>query len=441
MVAVTTGLIYPLSEATPVASNSVLYLPAVLLVAAIWGLRLGVLTAVASAAAFNWFHLPPTGHLTIASAQNWVALVIFLVVALLASGLAETARLRAAEAERRRREAVLLAALARIALGASSLEEARCKMGDCLRETLHLESVEIEPRTVGGNVHHQDIPIHDGNTSVGTLLVPRNAQSDAIGTLRELAPSLGALLSTAQHRETLEHGVVETEALRKSDTVKTTLLRAVSHDLRSPLTAITAAAHGLSTASPSVASELTAVIRDEAARLSRLVDDLLDVSRLEAGNVEPRFDWCSSEEVINAAVEALPGGAEEIEVNAGDDLPLLNADAAQLERALFNLLDNARRHGAAPITVGARRARHSLRIRVTDRGPGIPAEERQRVFEPFYRDQHPGASGGSGLGLAIARGLVEANGGRLRAEPVPGQGISMVIELPLQAAPRTVQAR
>ena len=139
---------------------------------------------------------------------------------------------------------------------------------------------------------------------VGTLLVPRETDDDALETLRRIAPSLAALLATAVRREELEAELVETQALRKGDVVKTALLRAISHDLRSPLTAIVTAADGLG--GPG-SEELAAVIRSESARLSRLVDDLLDLSRLETG-LDPRTDWCSIEEVIESAVGSLPPG-------------------------------------------------------------------------------------------------------------------------------------
>ena len=232
--------------------------------------------------------------------------------------------------------------------------------------------------------------------------------------------------------------VVETSALRRSDDLKTALLRAVSHDLRSPLTAILTAVGALE--SPSVSDgergELVDDIGVEAERLAHLVDNLLDLSRLEARAAEPRVEWCSIEEVILAAVDdlALPAGTFALALDP--DLPLIRADAAQLERAFANLLENSARYsGGHPVSVRARVVGPRVLVRVVDRGPGVPAAETARIFEPFYRAPNA-ANGhrGSGLGLAIVRGFVEANGGRVWVESLPGQGSSFVVELPLEPA-------
>jgi two-component system, OmpR family, sensor histidine kinase KdpD len=225
--------------------------------------------------------------------------------------------------------------------------------------------------------------------------------------------------------------------------VQKALLRSVSHDLRSPLTAITAAAGGLEsgTLSEEARAELTSVVISESARLSRLVDDLLDLTRLEAGSVVPRQDWCSVDEVVRVAADSVPAPPGGFAIDLDADLPLLNADAAQLERALANVFDNSSRYaGAEPVTVRAHSAGRSLVLRVTDRGPGVPKAELERIFEPFHR-AGDGSGAGSGLGLAIARGFIEANGGRLRAESLPGQGTSFVFQLPVpEGAPVAAEA-
>jgi two-component system sensor histidine kinase KdpD len=227
--------------------------------------------------------------------------------------------------------------------------------------------------------------------------------------------------------------VIETEALRRSDAIQKALLRSVSHDLRTPLTAITTAAAGLGSAtlSDEARRELTSVVATESARLSRLVQDLLDLSRLQAGSIEPRSDWCSLDEILRSAVESVPASAGGFDMELDDDLPLLRSDAAQLERALANVLENAARFaGDEPVTVRAHAAGRWITVRVSDRGPGIAKGELERIFEPFHRSREQ-RGGGSGLGLAIARGFVEANGGWLRADSLPGQGTTFVFRLPL----------
>jgi two-component system sensor histidine kinase KdpD len=255
-----------------------------------------------------------------------------------------------------------------------------------------------------------------------------------------IAPALEALLGAALDRERLQAEVVETQALRRSDVIKTALLRAVSHDLRSPLTAILTAGEALR--SPSLAQaereDLGLVVVEEAQRLSALVDKLLDLSKLQSGAAEPRRDWCSLEEVIRTAAEEVDGSnGTAFALSFDAELPLVQADAAQLERVLVNLLENAKRYsGGHPVKVRARVVGGKLVVRVIDRGPGMTARQLDRVFEPFYRGEQD-ARAGSGLGLAIVRGFVEANGGRVHAESLPGQGTVLVVELPLAEAPST----
>jgi K+-sensing histidine kinase KdpD len=356
-VALSTALIYPLRQITPAVSTGVVYMLAVLVISIYWGFWLGLFTAVASAAAFNFFHIPPTGNLDVANGENWVALAVFLAAAAIVSSLAEQSRARQREAEQRRGEAS-----------------------------------------------------------------------------RAMQATTALLLD----RERLQAATIETEALRRSDDVKTALLRAVSHDLRSPLTAIIAAGEALSSERIEDGDRraLAEAVTAEAARLSRLVDKLLDLSRLEGGHAQPRPDWCSIEEVVAAAVEDLGERGALVRVSLEHDLPFVRADAAQLERAIANLLDNAVRFSAGEqALVRARAQGDRLAIRVVDRGPGISHGDLERVFEPFYQGAEDRPHEGSGLGLAIVRGLVEVNGGRVWAESMPGQGTTFVIEMPLEPAP------
>ncbi|HEU4703312.1 MAG TPA: ATP-binding protein, partial [Conexibacter sp.] len=238
-------------------------------------------------------------------------------------------------------------------------------------------------------------------------------------------------------RDALQREVVEAQALRRSDDLKTALLRAVSHDLRSPLTGIAAAGEALGSAHLTDAErqELAGAVVGEAGRMSHVVDKLLDLSRLQGGAAEPRAEWCSVEEVLRAAMEATPHPAG-WSVGIDPELPLIRADAAQLERGFANLLENAARHGGEhPVAVRARVVGHRLLVRIVDRGPGIAERERERIFEPFYRSPEAADDGhlGSGLGLAVVRGFLEANGGRVWVESLPGQGATFVVELPLAA--------
>ncbi|MGH2945496.1 MAG: sensor histidine kinase [Solirubrobacteraceae bacterium] len=446
-VAITTVVIYPLREIAPAVSTGVVYLLAVLLVSTYWGLWLGLLSAVASTAAFNWFHIPPTGRPTIADPQNWVALGVFLAAAGIASGLAEIARSRASEAELRREEADLAAEMAQTLLGGTDLRQALPAASTQLARALALPRATIELERVRGDMRHVVVPLDVGHGRFASVRVGSEADPQAMARLRErVAPSLQALLAAALERDRLQRQVVETAALRRSDVIKTALLRAVSHDLRTPLTSIIAA--GEAVRSPRMPVEerdqLGGLIVDAAGRLSRLVEKLLDLSRLQAGAAEPRRDWCSIEEVIRAASEQLDDrdgpGRERIAIDR--DLPLIRADAAQLERVFVNLLENARRYsGEHPVRVRARVVGRSLNVRVIDHGPGIPEQELPHVFEPFRQSGDGSRHGGAGLGLAIVKGFVEANGGRVRVESQPGQGTAFVLEFPLdQPAPQPANA-
>ncbi len=444
-VAVETALVFPLKDVAPVVSLGVVYLLGVLVLSAGWGLRLGLLTGLVSAAAFNWFHLPPTGRFTIREPENWVALVAFLVTAIVASTISQVARARAREAEERRREADLAAEMARLLLRGSDLRDGLATASRRLAQALGLSSAAIDLERRESDDRGIAFPLREDRRRLGTLVVPADLPEPTLRRLQErVVPSLEALLAAALDREELEGEVVETEALRRSDVVKTALLRSVSHDLRSPLTAIVTAGEALR--SPNITdadrAELAAVVAEEARRLARLIDNLLDLSRLEAGAAEPRRAWCAVDEILRAAAEDLGAGPDVLAFSVDRDLPPVRADAAQLERSFANLLENAIRHRQGhPVSVRARAVGGRLVVRIVDRGPGIPPAQLERVFEPFYR-AGSAADGrrGSGLGLAIARGFVEANDGRVVAESLPGQGTTFLVELPLPVADASVPA-
>ncbi len=481
LVALCTLLIYPLKQAAPVVSLGVVYMLAVVIVSVTWGIWLGVATSLLSALAYNYFHLPPVGRLTISNGENWVALIAFVIVSMLASSVAEVTRARSREAAERRREADLAAEMARLLLGGRRLSEDLPTASARLSQVLGLPSAAIELEAVDGDERRVAFPLREGPRRLGTLLVPADTPEATLRRLQErVVPALESLLSAALERDSLLADVVETAALRRTDVVKTALLRAVSHDLRSPLTAISAAADAVG--SPSLSEperrEMAVLIQQETQRLSRLVDNLLDLSRLEAGAAEPHTALTSVDEVIRAALAELSPAPEDFSLSIDRDLPLVNVDPVQLERAFVNVLENARRHsGGHPVSVRARAVRSlgaaapaeppltdlvgeeerpgaafdtglapleapsggpagdRLVVRVVDRGPGIPPAQLERVFEPFYRaGTSQGGHRGSGLGLAIARGFTESNGGRLHVESLPGQGATFVFELPL--APR-----
>jgi K+-sensing histidine kinase KdpD len=244
-------------------------------------------------------------------------------------------------------------------------------------------------------------------------------------------------LATRSRR--LARQAVEAETLRQSDAVKTAVLRAVSHDLRSPLTAIRAASDGLEnralTLDSSDREALWETIRIEVHRLERLVENLLDLSRLDAGPAVRRPEVWTVDIVLARALEQLGVEADRVTVSLEGGAPLpIRVDAAQIERVLVNLLENALKFSSPtdPVSVSASRGAGRVLVRVRDRGPGIVPADRERIFEPFERGSGEGR--GSGLGLAIARGFAEANGGVIRVESSSEQGGStFVLDLPAAA--------
>jgi two-component system sensor histidine kinase KdpD len=439
-------VIYPLKHLTPVLSLGVLYVLAVLVVSMFWGLIFGIGTSLLSAAAFNFFHLPPGGRFTLADERDWVALLVFVAVAVATGLVAELARVRSREAEQRRQEADLASEMAQLLLGTADLA------GALELAALRLSAALGVP-SAGISLRRRDAEEEDGSLAfalqsterrIGTLLLADGLSSaERVRIADRVVPSLESILAAALHRAELQAEVVETAALRRSDELKTAVLRSVSHDLRTPLTAILMAATALDPERPT--SENVADVReqviDAATRLWHLIEKLLDLSVLQAGRAEPRLVWYSVDEVLQEAVEQVGGEAAAFKLSIDPGMPLLQGDPGQLERAFANVLENAARYSCEkPVSVRARVVRDRIRVLIVDQGPGIARGEQERIFLPFYRAPgSPAEHPGSGLGLAITRGFLELNGGRIRVESQPGQGTSFVVEFPVEEAGQVVE--
>ena len=234
---------------------------------------------------------------------------------------------------------------------------------------------------------------------------------------------------------------VEAEALRRSDAVKTAVLRSVSHDLRSPITAITTASEVLRELRDSLSEddrdELVAAILAQVQRLDRLVANLLELSRLEAGAATPTRELWTVDGLVSRALDVIADGEDRVDVDLPNDIPPVEVDPAQLERALVNVIENALKFSGPGERVALRATPKDdeVFLLVTDHGPGIPTHERERVFEPFIRGASANGDRGSGLGLAIARGFVGLNGGRLWVEPAASGGSAFVLALPAAGLP------
>jgi len=378
-------------------------------------------TAVASVLTLNFFFIEPRHRLTISDSRNVAALGVFLIAGMLVSRLAAAARQRAHESELRAREAAardressLLAAVASSLLSEGSVEAQLSSPGGRLTDAVSRAGLRLELAPAPAP--------HEGEETVPLQLRSRR------GWLYSRSDS-------GWQREELDR-VVEPLA-RLVDVAA--VLHAISHDLRSPLTAITTATGALSSGplSDDDRRELLSVLRSESTRLARLVDDLLDLSRIEADAVNPRPDWCDLHDTVASAAEHVRREHPEhdVELLVAADLPLVRADPAQMERVFSNLIENAVKFSPEdrPVRVSASVAGERVTVRVTDEGRGIPPTARARVFEPFFRGRSGGA--GSGLGLTISKGFVEANGGRIQLGTRPGAGTSFAVSFPLVPQP------
>jgi two-component system sensor histidine kinase KdpD len=277
--------------------------------------------------------------------------------------------------------------------------------------------------------------------SSGWLYVDRNGpwtKQDAERTLQRLSELIGLAQDRAHSAET----AAKAEAARRSDSERTAVMRAIAHDLRTPLTAISTATTGLG--EPQVDDEdrleLMSVVTTEAGRLERMLDDLLDLSRIEAGALDPRPDWCDLNETIASAAAQVRSqhGDFGIRLDLPADLPRISADAAQLQRAFTNLIDNAAKFSPSdkPVEIRGASANGRVTIRVIDHGSVIPAADHAEIFKPFVRGRD--AQKGSSLGLAICRGFVEANGGRITLQSRGRDGAAFAVSFPAAQQPSPV---
>jgi two-component system sensor histidine kinase KdpD len=355
----------------------VLYTLPVLGIAVAWGLGPAVAAAVASMLAFNFLFLPPVNTLTLADGRNWAALAVYVGTAVVASDLAARARRRAELAEQREREAALLAESAALLMQRRSANEVRA------RAEVVLASLDERARE----------------------------------RFSAAFESLVAMADEARAADTL----------RLSDSIKTAVLQSVSHDFRTPLATIGAAIGGLTdgalTLSDADRRELLDTIRLEADRLTRLVSNLLDLSRLQAGVATPHRElWAPEDLLARAAAETSEPDRVVLDVSAG--LPAVYVDAVQVQRALANLLENALKYSSRDVELRARDDGDCVVVEVLDRGPGVGSA----------------ATGGAGLGLAIVRGFAAANGADVELRPRAGGGTCARVRVPSRPVPVEVTA-
>jgi two-component system sensor histidine kinase KdpD len=446
-------------NATTVA---LMFLLGVLGVSASWGWREAVFMSLAATLALDYFFLPPVGALTIADPQNWIALLAFLVTAVAVSQLSERARRGARSAIERRQELERLYAFSQLLLSSDNPAELLNLIPRYIVESFGIRSAAIsltsradiyrsgpeidglesrdfqliclrgEPRI---DAAHQLalMPLRMGTRVVGCMGVSGSMLS------RQTLEAIGSLVAIAVERAGAVEKLSKAEAARESEQLRSVLLDSVTHEFRSPLTAIKASVTsllGTSNHSPEERQELLTIINEESDRLNRLIGEAAEMAQLDANKVEFRF---ASAPIANTVAEALEEMKQllvhhPIDVRIPSDLPNARMDSAHIKEVLVHLIENAAKYSpaGAPIRITAEVKDQAITVSIADRGPGIDDFEQSLVFEKFYRGRNQRVQvHGTGMGLAICKAIVEAHGGRLGVTSQLGHGSVFYFSLPL----------
>ncbi|MBT2511232.1 sensor histidine kinase KdpD [Streptomyces sp. ISL-98] len=433
-------LLTSLENGPGLANDVLLFLFLTVVAALLGGLRPALASAAVGSLLLNYYFTPPTHTLTISDPKNIVAIVIYFAVAVSVASVVDLAARRTHQAARLRAESEILSFLAGSVLRGETALDALLER---VRETFGMESVALLERA-------SDVEPWTRAASVGPRQLDRPEDADVempVGDHMALALSgrvlpaedrrvLGAFAAQAAVVLDRQRLVGEAEGARKlaeGNRIRTALLAAVSHDLRTPLSAIKAAVTSLRADdvawSEADEAELLAGIEEGADRLGHLIGNLLDMSRLQTGTVTPLIRETDLDEVVPMALVGVP--ADSVGLDIPESLPMVAVDRGLLERAVANIVENAVKYSpdGTPVCVAASALGDRVELRVADRGPGVPDDEKSRIFEPFQRYGDAPRGAGVGLGLAVARGFVECMGGTLEAEDTPGGGMTMVLTL------------
>ncbi|MGD0602352.1 MAG: sensor histidine kinase KdpD [Streptosporangiaceae bacterium] len=441
-------------------SDVLMFLVAVILVALLGGFAPAVLAAIAGFLLLNYYFTPPIHQWTISQANNALALAVFVAVALLVSSVVDIAARRTQQAARANAESELLATTAGSVLRG---QHGLSALLDRIREAFGMDSVTLlerssadgpppatgaasEARRMSGSWHvvasrgepavacpedaDVEVPVAD------TLSLALRGRTLPAADRRVLG-AFASYAAVALDQQRLSAEAQAAKPIAAADRMRTALLAAVSHDLRSPLASAKAAVTSLRSPDVNWAAEdhdeLLATADESLDRLTHLVDNLLDMSRLQAGALSLFPRPSGLEEIVSRALDNLDPAARGIKVDIGESLPEINVDPAILERVIVNLTENALRYSppGRPPLLAASSLGDRVELRVVDRGPGIPESDRDRMFVPFQRLGDTDNTTGVGLGLALSRGLTEAMGGTLTADDTPGGGLTMTVSLPV----------
>lgn len=423
------------------ANDMLLFLTLTVAAALLGGLRPALASAAFGSLLLNYYFTPPLHLWTISDSKNIVAIIVFVGVAISVASVVDLAARRTHQAARLRAESEILSFLAGSVLrGETSLDA----LLERVRETFSMDSVallerasDVAPWTCAGRVGEGrtldrpedadvDMPVGD---HMALALSGRVLPAEDRRVLAAFAAQAAVVLD----RQRLRNEAQQARTLAEGNRIRTALLAAVSHDLRTPLAGIKAAVSSLR--SDDVAwseedrAELLEGIEDGADRLDHLVGNLLDMSRLQTGTVTPLIRAIDLDEVVPMALGGVPDGSADLDIP--ETLPMVSVDKGLLERAVANIVENAVKYSRAaePVLVSASTLGDRVELRVVDRGPGVPDAAKDRIFEPFQRYGDAPRGAGVGLGLAVARGFVESMGGTLEAEDTPGGGLTMVLTL------------
>lgn len=423
-----------------------LYLVTTILIALIGGIWPALAAALFSSLLINWYFTPPTGTFTMADPENAVAVLLFAVVAACVAVVVHLNARRAKDALVARSESEALSELAQTLLGSTD------QLGLLLVRAVELIGVDsaavvrraqadapalVLEATPGYGEGLGECAREEVDAEHDLIMCGRPLRAEQQRLLGAIAAHAGAVV----RRKELEASAASAQELARDNRARTALLSAVSHDLRTPLAGIKAAIGSLRSTDvhfdASDQAELMEAVEDSADRLSALIDDLLDMSRIQAGALVSHPRPLDLAEVFSVCLRALPD-PDSIEWELADSARWVQADPGLLDRVLGNLLENAIKHqpSGSRVRLAASRLGETIEVRIADSGPGVPVGERERIFLPFQRYGDAPTGDGVGLGLAVARGLAEAMNGRVEAEDTPGGGLTMVVGLPAIGADR-----
>jgi two-component system, OmpR family, sensor histidine kinase KdpD len=446
--ALATILAFPL--APPAAAASSVYFLAVVIAAWAGGVAGGVVAAVLSATALNFFFTPPEHTLRVERAQDLVALVVFLLVALIVGSVVARALADRARATQRERETRLLNYFATKLLSGEPIQRVLDDFAAAMLEPFSLSSCAIhaegQPQPLEAAATRPgapageriEVPLVAAGSPFGTLVAVRRAGEPPLPEIdARLLEACARQAAIAIERARLSEEAEDSRLDAEANQLRAALFSSVSHDLRTPLASIKASVTSLLDAAAAHDAEqqreLLQTVLEETDRLNRVVGNILDLAKARAGAMAPAKEPTAVDEIVESVVHRMAGRLTDVRVRTAlrDDVPEIRADPVQLDQVITNLLENAARFSppGGEVLIAVAPWHGGVQVRIADEGPGVPPEERERVFEPFYR-RDDGHRTGSGLGLAIARAIVFAHGGRIWIEGTPLGGAAVVFELP-----------